>query len=147
MKKMNSKQISYTSIETKSFLEEYEKRKDVDCIYLLSHEEKDYNEFDLVIVFNDGISKRTETRFNKLNNLFKKEDSINSFGGRLSLVADENTNYSMLASNASEIKRVRDLLSSQILYDKDGLYKKIAHQFDSYRIVEPYSNSFEIKLK
>lgn len=147
MKQIDSRQISYTGIYTDSFLKKYTKRKDVDCIYLLSYKQEDYNVFDLTIVFKNKVSKKIEDKFDKLNTLFESENCIDSFGGKLRLLIDESSAYSILAMNPSEITRVRDLLSSQILYDKKGKYKKIAHQFDTYRTLEPYENSFQLRLK
>jgi hypothetical protein len=149
MKKMHIEQEDYIKTETTKFLEEYKERKDVGCIYLLANEEHNLrrNNFNLVIVFENGVSKTTLKEFNKLNNCFSRRDSIESFGGLLTLVADDCTDYSNCADTPDSIKRVRDLLSSEILYDKEGEYTKIAHQFDTYRKVDKYSDSFNLDIE
>jgi hypothetical protein len=123
----------------------YKKKENVECIYLLPYETKQGNIFDLVIVFSE-FDKKSLTNIRKYNKEHEKPEIQEKCGGLITIVSDSELFYSGIAMERREIIRVKDLLSSHILYDKTGRYHKIAHQFDRYNTMEKYTNIVDIKL-
>lgn len=127
----------------------YKKNEDVECIYLLPYKTENGNSYDLVIVcgtyytideFEEGIEK-----YNDKQNKEEKE----KIGGKLRVMTDYSARYEELAVNPSRVGRAQDLLSSRILYTKNGYgrhYHRVAHQFDKYNTMEKYNKRFRITI-
>lgn len=123
----------------------YSKDENVECIYFLPFAENDERIFDLVIVFSEQVNLDSiDKEISELNEKYCKK--IFEIGGKIVLLSDRSDKYSAVAMHYYEVRRVRDLLSSSILFDRSGEYVKIAHQFDEYNTMNKYDNILEVNI-
>lgn len=129
--------------EIANLTNKYSKDDNVECIYFLPFVENDERIFDLVIVFSEQVNlDEVDKEISELNEKYCKK--ISEIGGKIVLLSDRSDKYSAVAMHYREVRRVRDLLSSSIIFDRSGEYIKIAHQFDKYSTMNKYRNIFEV---
>ena len=128
----------------------YKKNEDIECIYLLPFTIENENFYNLVIVSSSYETiDELEEKIEKTNKKQKQEIEKEIIGGELRISTDYCVYYDDEALNPSRVARVKDLLSSRILYTKKGYgryYYRVAHQFDKYNTVEKYNNLFAIAI-
>jgi len=129
----------------------FKKNDGVECIYLMPFKTEEGNIYKLVIVY-DSIRTtlaKTKTAIRYCNARITEKLDDKKTGGKLHVVADYSIKYDEMALNPSKVDRVQDLLSSRILYTKEGYgrkYHRIAHQFDKYNTVKRYSEYIRISI-
>lgn len=129
----------------------FKKKENVECIYLMPFKVEEGNKYFLVIVYNSTkiALAKSENVIKCYNKKIKEKLDDQKIGGKLYILADRSSNYEMRALNPSKVDKVQDLLSSRILYTKEGYgrrYHKIAHQFDRYHTMERYPEYFRIAI-
>lgn len=141
----NNLKLDKLKNEIGNLVNKYCNNSNVECIYFIPFIENDEMKFELTIVFSnkEDLSK-IDNEISRLNKKYNKQ--INDFGGKLVLYADKCDNYSICAMHSYEVRRVKDLLSSTIIFDRSGKYNKIAHQFDQDNTMEKYDNIFEVDI-
>lgn len=132
--------------EIATLVEEYSKDENVECIYLLPLVDDGKIYLYMFIVFLDCIE--FEKKMNELTELTEKYDNrVDEIGGRFIVDAIRNHYFRENAENMLELESVKDLFSSSILFDRNGKYYKIAHQFDQYyHYMEKYRNVLDVNL-
>ena len=118
----------------------------VECIYLLPYK-KNLNYYNLVILFDNWNFDEIEMCIGVLNKQFLSLENIEENNGILKIEADCARKYIPTAVNPSDVRRVKDLYSSTILYTKRGkgvYYNKVANQFKEYGTLDKYTNTLKI---
>lgn len=150
MSNITRKQNKNLIITVAKLVTKYKKNEDVECIYLLPYTTENENFYNLVIVCGtyETIDK-LKNSIEESNKKQKHELEKVKIGGELRILTDYSARYEERALNPSRVGRVQDLLSSRILYTKNGYgryYHRVAHQFDKYNTVEKYNNRFRIAI-
>ena len=129
---------------------EYKKDEDVECIYLTPYKMDGGVIIYGVTVINADAVTVEYTNNSYLNDIqnatYNRASVIDYVGGKIVIKIDHDFNYVERASDNYHIKNVKKLLSSKILYTKDGYgrhYYRVAHQFDKDESFEKYSNIIE----
>lgn len=148
MSKITREQNNSLITTVAKIVNKYKKNEDVECIYLLPHTTENGNFYNLVIVcttyYTIGELEEEISQYN-IRQIKGKE----KIGGELRILTDYSARYEETALNRSRIDRVKDLLSSRVLYVKNGYgrhYYRVAHQFDKYNTMEKYDNCFRITI-
>ncbi|MBR5370257.1 MAG: hypothetical protein IK137_03020 [Bacilli bacterium] len=126
---------------------EYKKDEDVECIYLTPYK-MDGNViiYGVTVINADAVAVEytINSYLNDIQNAVYNRDSvIDCVGGKIVIKIDHDFNYVEHASDNYHIKNAKKLLSSEIIYIKDGYaehYYRVAHQFDNDKSFEKYSN-------
>ena len=128
----------------------YKQDKNVECIYLTPFEDGGEIIYDFVVLFNNVDSaKKFRQEAREYNKKYGEEKIKERYGGHVRRYADLASCYEERALNPSRVNRVRDLLSSRILYAKKGYgrhYCRVAHQFDKYHTMDKYNNIVNLRL-
>ena len=127
------------------------KNEKVECIYLMPYKNETENIYDLVVVYSDyeTVKAKNKKLMEYINTRINEKLNNKTIGGKLYITADGSRDYHIAAVESSEVAKVKDLLSSRVLYTKKGYgrkYHKIAHQFDRYKTLDRYTNYIRIGI-
>ena len=146
------KQISYDQenyvIGTACHLSKnFSEKEGVECVYLLSYKDgnTDKYKYDLTVIFDKEIDEEVKDVFAKINSSFSNEEILEIFGGQFSLVAD--INYGFIGNAINQRNKGKNLVSSEILYDKDGEYIYLSKYLNERMNVKPYYNTFKFGIE
>ena len=125
----------------------FERFPSIECVYLMTFFDNGTTVFRLYTIFSSDIDYKIFTRCkeiaSKYDKMYDTEDTRKKFGGVFQIAVETNDRYCRFAMHADEVGKVRNLYKSKILYDKDGEYYKIAHQFDSYGTSTTHVNCYD----
>lgn len=131
---------------------ELKEREDVECISYICFKEDRLNmpasptgnTFELKVILNCAINQNIEEEFEKYERKFCNDNFFKKSGVEFIISLSNNKNYRILDAKRMNftnrellfgdyrVRYVRHLYLSNIIYDKDGYYSKVAHQFDDY---------------
>ena len=147
MRQINNDQENYVIGVAHHLSRNFGDNKSVECVYLLSYEDQNdnMNRYNLVIVLSEDIEAKEKEVLNKINEGFSEKEVLELFGGKFELFID--SDCELVGSTYGQRAKQRALVSSEILYDKDGSYKDLSNHFRENDNVEPYSNSFKFGIE
>ena len=129
----------------------FKKNENVECIYLMPFKIDGNNIYRLVIVYDSEritlAKKKQSIRY--CNAKIKEKLDTKKIGGELCIIAECSSKYEERALNPSRVNKVQSLLSSRILYTKEGYgrkYYRVAHQFDRHNTLKRYPEYFRISI-
>ena len=123
---------------------------DVECVYLTPYEymHNPMKIFHLTVITTTKTSRKLIDRIVKdYNEQNRSEEMLLDYDGLLLVGTDKPDNYSTqvdMFSSQEQIVAAVDIISSKILYDRNGFYTRVANQFntdDPKKIkLKPYKN-------
>ena len=127
------------------------KNEKVECIYLMPYKIETENVYDLVVVYSDyeTVKAKNKKLMEYINTRINEKLNNKTIGGKLYITANGSRDYHKAAVESRDVEKVKDLLSSRILYTKKGYgrkYHRVAHQFDRYKTLGRYSNYIRIAI-
>ncbi len=143
-------------------VDELKARGDIECIFYNFYKcERDLsktgNEFYMQLVYNGEVTDEVMQEFRRYNEKYLTREIMNKTGVEIIIYPKSIKYFKFLDPSELDFSKgypidnhscfqIRCLYTSTIIYDKDGLYNQMAHQFDEYYDMESFVRGNKNKI-
>lgn len=115
---------------------------EVECAYLVPYMNDGESVYELSIIYQNSVFGRNSLvkMYRFLTSWYKQKENIDKFGGRIVVGLSSVDKFHEGSYSLQDLRVIKDIASSIIIFDKTGKCTEAAHQNDFYDKYEKYDS-------